>query len=77
MNKGKQLEQDFKESCKDRDIWVYRIKDSYSVLKTLDPTAYVPQAPAVQFITMGNFGSQSARKQIRSLLLQLMMVFQA
>lgn len=46
MNKGKQLEQDFKESCKDRDIWVYRIKDSYSVLKTLDPTAYVPQAPA-------------------------------
>lgn len=46
MNKGKLLENDFKESCKERDIWVYRIKDTYSVIKSIDPGAFIPKAPA-------------------------------
>ena len=46
MNTRKIFEQDFKESCKHQNLWVWRIRDSYVSAKAVDANAYIPCQPA-------------------------------
>ena len=45
-NVGKRFEHDFRDSCKNRGLYVYRLPDAYVTMRKVDPDAYVSTNPA-------------------------------
>ena len=45
MNKGKRFERNIIDSCKEQNIFIWKIPDTYIPAKNINSNAYIPEMP--------------------------------